>query len=337
MRVQVAHDRAGDRERVLVAGRVVVGDARSPRVHVGAAELLGRDVLAGRRLHERRSADEDRAGAADDHGLVAHRRHVGAACRARAHHDRDLRDPGGGHPRLVEEDPAEVVPVGEDLRLEREERAARVDQVEARQAVLLGDLLRAQVLLHRQREVRPALHGRVVGDDHALAALDDSDPRDDPGGRRLAVVQLPCRQRRELEERRVRVDEQVDPLAGGQLAARSVALDGGFPAAARDPGRALAELLDERAHSLHPAREEVAVSLDLGGEEHRRGAYRHPAGPLSRPAPAADREVPVRLCWERQKAVPHRLAYARTPASRCVLAAVAQPRLTLWAGAAPPE
>ena len=214
-RVEVADDLADERERVLVGGRVVVGHAGEPRVDVGATKLLGGHVLAGRGFHERWAADEDRPGALDDDRLVAHRGDIRAARGAGAHHRGDLRDPGGGHPRLVEEDSAEVVAVGEDLRLEREERPARIDQVEARQTVLLGDLLRAQVLLHRQREIRSAFHGRVVGDDHALAALDDPDPCDDPRGRRLAVVQLPGRQRRKLQERRVRVDEQVDPLARG--------------------------------------------------------------------------------------------------------------------------
>ena len=168
-------------------------------------------------------------GAAHDHRLVAHRRHVRAAGRARAHHDRDLRDPLRRHLRLVEEDAAEVLAVGEDLGLERQERAARVDEVEARQPVLRGDLLRAQVLLHGEREVRAALHGRVVRDDHALAALDDADAGDDPGARRLAVVELPGRERVQLEERRAGVDEAVDPLACGQLAARAVALDARSP------------------------------------------------------------------------------------------------------------
>ena len=39
--------------------------------------------------------------------------------RARAHHDRDLRDPERRHARLVEEDPAEMVTVGKDLGLKR--------------------------------------------------------------------------------------------------------------------------------------------------------------------------------------------------------------------------
>ena len=206
-------------------GRVVVGDTGLARVDVGAAELLGGHVLAGRRLHERRAADEDRAGAAHDHGLVAHGRHVGAAGRARAHHDRDLRDPGSRHARLVEEDPAEVLAVREHLRLQRQEGAARVDEVETGQPVLLGDLLRAQVLLHGQREVGAALDRRVVRDDHALPTLDDADPGDDPGARGLSLVHVPGGQRVQLEERRAGVEQPVDPLAGEQLAARAVALD----------------------------------------------------------------------------------------------------------------
>ena len=150
---------------------------------VGAAEFLGRDLLAGRRLHERRAAEEDRAGALDDDRLVRHRRHVGAAGRAGAHDDGHLRDALGRHARLVEEDAAEVVPVGEDVGLQRQERAARVDEVHARQAVLERDLLRAHVLLHGDREVRAALDRGVVGDDQHLAPRHAADARHEPGAR----------------------------------------------------------------------------------------------------------------------------------------------------------
>ena len=80
-------------------------------------------------------------------------------------------------PRLVVEDPAEVLAVGEDVGLQGEEGAARVDEVDARQVVLARHLLRAQVLLHGEREVGPALHRRVVGHEHALPPLDDADAR----------------------------------------------------------------------------------------------------------------------------------------------------------------
>ena len=163
-----------------------------------------------------------------------------------------------------------MVAVGEDLGLEREEGAARVDEVDARQVVLLRDLLRAQVLLHGQREVGAALHGRVVRDDHALLALDDADARDDPGRGGGAVVQIPGGERVQLEERRAGIDEPVDPLAGRQLPARAVALDRLLAAAARHRRRALAQFGDERLHPLGAAREGL-VALDLRGEK-RHGA-----------------------------------------------------------------
>src|SRR3546814_5401036 len=47
-------------------------------------------------------------------------------------------------------------------------RAAGVDRVHAGQVVLARDLLRAQVLLHRHREVGAALDRGVVGDHHDL-------------------------------------------------------------------------------------------------------------------------------------------------------------------------
>ncbi len=246
--MQVADDPARDRERVLVGGRVVVGDARVARVHLRAPELLDAHLLAGRRLHERGAADEDRAGAADDHRLVGHRRDVGAAGGAEAHHHGDLGDPLRRHPRLVVEEPPEVLPVGEDVGLERQEGAARVDEVEARKPVLLGDLLRSQVLLDRQRQVGAALHGGVVREEHARPALDGADPGHDPGRRRFAAVEPPGGEGADLEERRAGIDEPVDPLARGQLAAAAMAFEGGRAASGGDGGAALAELGDERLH-----------------------------------------------------------------------------------------
>ena len=101
--------------------------------------------------------------------------------------------PRAGHRRLVEEDPAEVLAVREDLVLPGQERAAGVDQVDARQAVVQRDLLGAQVLLDRHRVVRAALDGGVVGDDHALAAGHPADAGDDAGGR--APRRRTCRSR----------------------------------------------------------------------------------------------------------------------------------------------
>ena len=101
-----------------------------------------------------------------------------------------------------------------------QEGPARVDEVDAREVVLLGDLLGAQVLLHGEREVRAALDRGVVRDDDAAAALDHADPGHDAGRRRLAVVDVPGGEGVQLEECRAGVDEQVDALARRELAAR---------------------------------------------------------------------------------------------------------------------
>ena len=128
--------------------------------------------------------------------------------------------------------------------------------------VLLGDLLRAQVLLHRQREVGAALHGRVVRDDDALLTLDDADPGDDPGRRSGALVEVPGSERVQLEQRRPGIEQPVDPLPCRQLPARAVPLHGLLAAAARNECGALAELRDQRLHPLRTTRESV-VPLHL--------------------------------------------------------------------------
>ena len=114
----------------------VVGDARDAGVDVGAAKVLGAHLFAGRGFDQRRAADEDRARAFDDDRLVAHGRHVRAAGGARAHDHRHLGDALRRQVGLVEKDPPEVLAVGKDVGLQRQERAARVDQVDARQAIL---------------------------------------------------------------------------------------------------------------------------------------------------------------------------------------------------------
>ena len=130
------NDVADDGQRMLVILGEMIDHARLARMQVAAAQILGADLLARRRLHQRRAGEEDRALVADDDALVAHRRHIGAAGGAAAHHAGDLGDALRAHLRLVEEDPAEMVAVGEDLGLVRQVRAAAVDQVDARQPVL---------------------------------------------------------------------------------------------------------------------------------------------------------------------------------------------------------
>jgi len=137
---------------------------------------------------------------------------------------------------LVVEDAAEVIAIGEHVGLQRQKRPAGIHQVDARQVILGGDLLRAQMFLHRHRVVRTALDGGVVGHDRARRAVDDPDSGDDPGRRRVIVVHPVRGEGREFEERGAGVDEPVDPFACGEFAALVMTL-GRRRAAARPHAR----------------------------------------------------------------------------------------------------
>ena len=189
-------------------------------MHLGAAEGLVVGLLAGRHLHQRRAAEEHLGLLLDHHRVVAHARHVGAAGGRVAEDQRDRRLSPGAGPRQVTE---QLAARDEDLLLRRQVRAAGLDERDRREVVLLGDLRGAERLLHRPRVARAALDRRVVRGDQALDALDHADA----GHQRGADVEVraPAGQRRQLQERRALVDEQLDPLAGQQLAAGVVALD----------------------------------------------------------------------------------------------------------------
>ncbi len=233
--VEARDDLADHLKRLGVAPGKVVGDTGNPCVDISTAEILGGDRLAGGGLHERRAGEKNRPLTLHDDDLVRHRRDVGSARRAGTKDGRDLRDSRGRHPGLVVEDPAEVIAVGKDLGLEREERPAGVDEVDTRQPVFQGHLLGAEVLLDGDREVRPPFHGRVVCHDHHLAARDATDAGEKPGARGPAVVHPVSRERRELEERRVAVEEVLDPPANGELSELSLPRGAFRPASL--PGR----------------------------------------------------------------------------------------------------
>ena len=280
-------------------------------VHVGAAQLLGGDLLAGRRLHQRRAAEEDRALLAHDDALVRHRRHIGAARRAGAHHDRDLRNAGRRHVRLIVEDAAEVVAVGKNLVLQRQERAAGIDQIDAGQMVLARDLLRAQMLLHRHRIVGAALDGGVVGDDHALAPADAADAGDDARRRHVAAIHAVRGERRQLEKRRAGIEQQVDALARQQLAARQCAA---LRAPRCRPATAVelcAQVLDQRLHRVAALRANSRRAADRSADRESVG---HRPGPSLVSGTARGRSACAgsRSCRRRSRRAWRRAAAARS-------------------------
>ena len=126
--------------------------------------------------------------------------------------------PLGGHVGLVEEDPPKVVAVGEDLVLIGQVRAAAVDKVDAGQVVLRRDLLRAQVLFHRHREVGAAFDRRVVAHDHAFAPRDPPHACHDPRCGAGAVIEPVGREHADLEKGRAGIKKPRHPFARQDLA-----------------------------------------------------------------------------------------------------------------------
>jgi hypothetical protein len=187
---QVGDYRAADLQRLDLVVREVVGQPADAAVGVCAAQHVRRDDFAGRRLHERRPAQENRPVSFHDHVFVAHGGHVGAARSAGAQDERDLGllreyylgDAHGRHVCLVEEDSAEVLFVGEDFVLARKAAviwekllgSSGVDQVNAGKVVFLRYLLGSQVLFHRDGIVGSAFASWVVCDYHAESSADDS-------------------------------------------------------------------------------------------------------------------------------------------------------------------
>ncbi len=232
----------------MLVDREVVGQSRRTRVHLRAPERLVVGLLTGGHLHQRRAAEEHLRLSLDHHGVVAHARHVGAAGRGVAEDQRDRRDLR----RTRAGDVAEQLAAGdEDLLLRRQVGAARLDERDGREPVLLGDLGGAEDLLDRPRVRGAALHRRVVGGDHALDALDHADAGDH--ARADGEVGAPARERGQLEERAARVDQQLDPLARHQLAAVVVPGDGSFATARHRDGVLLVEVGDLGEHRLATA------------------------------------------------------------------------------------
>jgi hypothetical protein len=265
---QVADDVADDRQRMLVILGDMVDHARLAAVEVAAAQILRADHFAGRGLHQRRAGEEDRALVAHDHALVGHGGNIGAARGAAAHHAGDLRDALGRHVRLVEEDAAEMVAIGEDLGLVRQVGAARIDQIDTRQPVGPGDLLRAEMLLDRHRIVSAALHRRIVAHDHHRTARDAADAGDHPRARHFAMIHVAGGELADFEERRAGIEQPLDSVAGKQLAARGMLVAGRLRSAERSLGDIGAQPFGERAIVRCIGAEGFAVGRDLG-IEHR--------------------------------------------------------------------
>lgn len=68
-----------------------------------------------------------------------------------------------------------------------------------------------------QRVVRATFHGGIVGDDHAFDAFHPADPGNHASGGNVFAVHRVGRQLADLEKRRTRIEQAIDPLTGSSL------------------------------------------------------------------------------------------------------------------------
>ena len=123
----VAHfvdERANPREAGLVVGLAKIDRAADLRVHLRAAQFFGRHFLADGGLHQR-GPREKKPAAFGHQDVIAHDRQIRAARDAHSHDRRDLRNAHRAHHRVIAKHAAEIVRVGKNVFLQRQENARR--------------------------------------------------------------------------------------------------------------------------------------------------------------------------------------------------------------------
>ena len=219
-----------------------------------AAELLGGDHLVGHGLHHVGPGDEHVARVLHHEDEVGHRRRIDVAARARPHDDADLRDHAGGD-HVALEHLAVAAERGDALL---DARAAGVEQADDRRARLHRHVLHLDDLLRVGLPQRAAEHGEVLGEQEHGAAVHRA-----PAGHhavagdfRLLHAEVGgavLDEHVELLERAL-VEQQLDALARGQLAALVLRVDARLAAALAGARAPLFELVEDVFHGLEPQR-----------------------------------------------------------------------------------
>ena len=200
--------------------------------------------------------------------MVAHHGKISATGHAHAHDGGDLRDAHGRHDTIVAEHAAKIVCVREDIFLQRQEDSGGVNEVNSRNAIFDGDVLRTDDFLRRHGKEGPGFHGGIVHDEHDHAAFDASESGDDAGGGSAAPVFVHFVRGIEAEfEERAGVGEQVDALAGGETRFGVLAFNGFGASALADFFLFVADLGHQVGERAHVGFEAERAGVKFRGED----------------------------------------------------------------------
>ncbi len=222
-------------------------------MHRGAAEFFGRDHLVGDGLHHVGPGDEHVRGVLHHEDEVGHGRRVDVAAGAGAHDDRDLRDHARGNDVA-----AEHVGIARERRHALlDARAAGVVEADDRRPRLHRHVLKLCDLQRVGFRQRAAEHGKILGEDKGLAAIDGAPAGDDAVARHFALLHAEFG-RAVLDKHvefleRALVEQQFDALPRGQFSAGVLRLDPLFAAAELGAGAPFFEGVQDVLHAA-PAR-----------------------------------------------------------------------------------
>ena len=218
----------------------------------GAAEFFGGHDLVGDGLHHVGAGDEHVARVLHHEDEVGHRRRIDVAAGAGAHDDGDLRDHARGDDVAAEH----VGIAGERSDAFLDARAAGVVEPDDRRPRLHRHVLDFDDLLRVGLRQRAAEHREILGEDKRLAAVDGAPAGDDAVARHLGLVHAELG-RAVLDEHvefleTALVEQKLDALARGQLAAGVLRLDALFAAAEPGAGAPLFKGVQDIFHWLPP-------------------------------------------------------------------------------------
>ena len=215
-------------------------------------------------MHKRGTAKRCHAVVADADDIVGHARHIGPAGGGRAVQHDHRRNARGAQPSEIAEQHAAI---GPELDLIfHQVGASAFDQMDEWQLEILRDFLRALARIPATGSCCTGADTTVIDPDHAAYALDKADTEDHAAtgdaGVGIAVLDQIIGHIVELKPRHAGIEQALEPLVRGQLAAF---FKGRPPFFRCHDGTVLepSQMIDQGEHALSILRKTVGTGDDL--------------------------------------------------------------------------